>query len=132
MADNITVKDANGNDVVMRSTEQTLDEVTVVQVAHHIPEGEILETLQTVAYLLQDIASKLVYPTKILSASGEIPVSIGANRAGYVLPVSASGSLTSAGTISNITTVGNVTGFVVGQSYTLGLNDSERERIVIT
>lgn len=129
MADNITVKDANGNDVVMRSTEQTLDEVTVVQVAHHIPEGEILETLQTIAYLLQDIASKLAYPTRTAITGGEIPVNIVANRGGYILPVTVNSGST---TLTNISNIGNITGTLVGQSYSLGLNDSQRERIVIT
>lgn len=130
MADNITVKDANGNDVVMRSTEQTLDETTVVQVAHHIPEGEILETLQNVAYLLQDIASKLVHPTRTVSTTaGEIPVNISTNRSGYVLPVTVNSGTTG---VSSVSSVGSATGTLVGQAYSLGLHDSERERIVIS
>jgi hypothetical protein len=133
MADNITVKDANGNDVVMRSTEQMLDEVTVVQVAHHIPEGEILEVLQKMAYILEDISGKLVLPSKVASFAGEIPVRLGSSLSGYSLPVS--GSLTSAGTVStlgNITTLGTTPGTAVGFSLGLLANEFERERILHT
>jgi hypothetical protein len=131
MADNITVKDANGNDVVMRSTQQTLDEVTVVQVAHHIPEGEILEVLQKMAYLLEDIAAKLVLPVRGNLAAGEIPARI-ASSAISVNVIGNGGNLTSIGTLGNITSLGNVPSIIVGNSQNLLMHDSERERIVTT
>ena len=131
MADNITVKDANGNDVVMRSTQQTLDEVTVVQVAHHIPEGEILEVLQKMAYLLEDIAAKLVLPVRGNLVTGEIPARI-ASQAVSLNVIGNGGSLTSIGTLGNITSLGNVPSIIVVHSQNLLMHDSERERIVTT
>lgn len=95
MANNITVKDANATNTVMKTTE-----TDGVHTAHHIPEGELVEAVEALRIAVQALTRTI--GNSLPDTSGRIRVSA---------DVVATHAVTQSGTwnIGTTTTVSTVT-----------------------
>lgn len=95
MANNITVKDANATNTVMKTTE-----TDGVHTAHHIPEGELVEAVEALRIAVQALTRTI--GNSLPDTSGRIRVSA---------DVVATHPVTQSGTwnIATTTTVSTVT-----------------------
>ncbi len=107
MANNIIVKDANSSNVTMKTTE-----IDGVHTASSIPEGEVLEILQSIRNTLNRISSATtnlqLYPS-LVAVNGAVTLGSGGNFIGNIA------------TVSEVTKV-NTIGTVLPDSYFFSAN----------